>query len=154
MALVLVCLAPSARALAQAQQQALAQAAAQAQQQCYALMYRDTNAYAQCIRNLRNSPSATPLQKLGAEYFGFVGALSYMRVGHTNSEQIAWEFLRAFRQTQKRVGVADAALCSTVPGDCTVRMAQTRAMEAAPPPKAQSMRMQCINAICKLVPVP
>jgi len=126
-------------------------AAMAAQEKCYRQMYRDSNAYAQCLRDMRSEQLKSPLKKLGIEYFGFVGALSYMRVGHINSEQIAAEFLQAYRQTQKKVGISDSALCSTIPGDCTVRMAQTREMEAAPP-KQVSMRMQCIGKACRMVP--
>jgi hypothetical protein len=114
-------------------------------------MYRDSNAYAQCVRDLRNAQERSPLKKLGIEYFGFVGALSYVRVGHLNSSQIAGEFLKDYRRTQKQVGISDRALCSTIAGDCTVRLAQTREMEAAPP-KQTGMRVQCINRICSMVP--
>ena len=138
-------------AKADAKQEVIANAAAAAQEKCYKQMYRDSNAYAQCLRDMRSAQLRSPLKKLGIEYFGFVGALSYMRVGHINSEQIAAEFLQAYRQTQKKIGISDSALCSTIPGDCTVRMAQTRDMEAAPP-KPVSMRMQCIGQVCSMVP--
>jgi hypothetical protein len=154
LAAVLLCQSPWALALPAADQQTIAAAAARTQEQCFKLMYRDTNAYAQCVRNLRDAESSSNLKKLGIEYFGFVGALSYVRVGHLNSSQIASEFLSGFRQTQKKVGISEAALCSTVPGDCTVRIAQTREMQATPPPKQHSLRMQCMDSICKLVPVP
>ena len=133
--------------------QTIAASAGVAQAQCYHHMYRDPNAYAQCLRELRQAQAAAPLKKLGVEYFAFVGALSYMRVGHMNADQIAAEFLQAFRQTQKQLGITDAALCSTVPGDCGVRLAQTRAMEAAPPTPV-GMRMQCQAGACRLVPAP
>lgn len=126
-------------------------AAALAQSQCFKEMYRDTNAYAQCLRNLRDASGKTAYERLGTAYFGFVGALSYMRVGHLNSEQIASEFLIDFRVRQKKIGLSDAALCSTVPGDCTVRIAQTKAIEAAPV-KAKAMQMRCVGGICKLTP--
>lgn len=154
LASLLLGLAPQAWAQAAAHQQTVAAAAARAQTQCFRLMYRDTNGYAQCIRDLRRAQAGSPWDQLGTEYFGFVGALSYMRVGHLNAEQIASEFLKDFRLTQRRLGMAEAALCNTVPGDCTVRMAQTRAMQAAPAPQARSLRMQCLDRICQLVPTP
>jgi hypothetical protein len=126
-------------------------AAALAQTQCFKEMYRDTNAYAQCLRNLRDASGKTASERLGTAYFGFVGALSYMRVGHINSEEIASEFLIDFRVRQKKIGLSDAALCSTVAGDCTVRIAQTQAIEAAPV-KAKAMQMRCVGGICKLTP--
>jgi hypothetical protein len=64
-------------------------------------MYRDTNAYAQCLRNLRDANGKTASERLGTAYFGFVGALSYVRVGHFNFEKIASEFLADFRAQQK-----------------------------------------------------
>jgi hypothetical protein len=135
-----------------ARQQTISDAAAAAKEKCYKHMYRDTNAYAQCLRDLRHAQNGSSLKKLGVEYFAFVGALSYMRVGHMNSDQIAAEFLKDYRLTQIKVGISDAALCSTIPGDCTVRMAQTHEMEAAPPPKPVSMRMQCIGRVCSMIP--
>ncbi len=135
-----------------ARQQTIAHAAHQAQEQCFKHMYRDTNAYSQCLRELRDAQGAAPLKKLGIEYFAFVGALSYMRVGHMNADQIAAEFLQDYRRTQKKVGISDAALCSTVEGDCTVRLAQTREMEVTPP-KPVGMRVQCNGKICSLVQV-
>lgn len=143
--------APAWAAQPDARQQVIAQAAAKAQVQCYKHMYRDTNAYAQCMRDLRLAHQNSPVQKLGIEYFAFVGALSYMRVGHLNADQIAAEFLKDYRVTQKKVGIGDAALCSTVAGDCNVRLAQTRELEATPP-KRVGMRVQCIGQICSMVP--
>lgn len=147
----LLCQTPGAWAKPDARQQTIADAAAMAQEQCYKHMYRDANAYAQCLRDLRQALSGSPLKKLGVEYFAYVGALSYMRVGHMNADQIAAEFLKDYRLTQKKVGIKDAALCSTIPGDCTVRMAQTQEMEAAPP-KPVGMRVQCIGRVCSMAP--
>jgi hypothetical protein len=148
---VLYCLSHKALALSATGHQIIADEARKAQEQCFKQMYRDTNAYAQCVRDMRNAQARSPLKKLGIEYFGFVGALSYARVGHMNSSQIAGEFLKDFRQTQKQVGISDGSLCATIAGDCTVRIAQTREMEAAPP-KQTGMRVQCINRICSMVP--
>jgi hypothetical protein len=151
LAAVLLCQTPGAWAKPDARQQTIADAAATAKEQCYKQMYRDTNAYAQCLRDLRNAQNGSLPKKLGVEYFAYVGALSYMRVGHMNADQIAAEFLRDYRLTQKKVGISDAALCSTIPGDCTVRMSQTQEMEAAPP-KPMGVRVQCIGKVCSMVP--
>jgi hypothetical protein len=150
MAMVLCLFAQGALALSAADQETIAEQARKAQAQCFKQMYRDTHAYAQCVRDLRDAQAQSPLKKLGIEYFGFVGALSYVRVGHMNSSQIAGEFLKDYRQTQKRVGISDRALCSTIAGDCSVRIAQTQEMEAAPP-KQSGMRVQCVNRICSMV---
>lgn len=141
-----------AGALSSADYQTISQAAALAQHQCFKEMYRDPNAYSQCIRDLRNGEKKSVLKKLGIDYFGFVGALSYRRVGHLNADQIAAEFLKAYRPVQKNLGLSDEVLCSTIPGNCTVRIAQTRQMEAAPPARRE-MRMQCVDKICSMTPV-
>jgi hypothetical protein len=151
LASALCCVSANAFAVSETAHKTIAEEAHKAQEQCFKQMYRDSNAYAQCVRNMRNEQSRSPLKKLGIEYFGFVGALSYMRVGHMNSSQIAGEFLKDYRQTQKRVGISDHALCNTIAGDCNVRLAQIREMEAAPP-KQTGMRVQCINRICSMVP--
>jgi hypothetical protein len=144
---------PCAWAKPDARQKTISDAAAAAKEQCFKQMYRDTNAYAQCLRDLRHAQDGSPLKKLGIEYFAYVGALSYMRVGHMNADQIAAEFLKDYLLTQKKVGISDAILCSTIPGDCAVRMAQTREMEAAPP-KPMGMRVQCVGRVCSMVPAP
>jgi hypothetical protein len=135
-----------------ARQLKISEAATATRKQCYTEMYRDSNAYAQCIRNARDAHANAVLAKLGAEYFGYVGALSYMRVGHQNAENIAAEFLQAYRITQKKVGISDAELCRTIPGDCTVRLAQTAELLTSPP-KQVAMRVQCIARACTMVPI-
>lgn len=150
--IVMLPIAAPASETENARQMKISEAALTAQTQCYREMYRDSNAYAQCLRNLRNANAKSLLTKLGVEYFGFVGALSYMRVGHMNSDQIAAEFLQAFRATQKKVGISDVDLCKTIPGDCSVRLAQTAEMLASPP-KQVAMRVQCIAKVCSMVPI-
>lgn len=132
-------------------QHSLEAASKEAQDLCYTLIYRDTNAYAQCVRKLRDEKKAKPLEALGVTYFGFVGALSYMRVSQEGTDQIAYEFLQSALGMQKKLGIGDEALCSTVPGNCPVRMAQGRQLMANPPQKIP-MRMQCVAGVCRLVP--
>jgi hypothetical protein len=140
-----------ANALTATEHQTIADAAAQTQSQCFKEMYRDPNAYAQCVRNMHAAEKKSPLRRLGIDYFGFVGGLSYMRVGHMNADQIAAEFLQTYRPAQKKLGISDEALCSTIPGNCSVRIAQTKEMEAAPP-KRTGMRVRCIGKVCSIVP--
>jgi hypothetical protein len=132
-----------------AQLTALRQAARQGQEQCFTQIYRDTNAYAQCIRNLASSHAAQPMEQLGVYYFGFVGALSYMRVSQAGVEPIAHEFLKSFRKIQKSSGLSDAQLCASVPGNCEIRIGQTLAMERAPAP-VQSLRPVCQAGVCRI----
>jgi hypothetical protein len=133
-------------------QKVLEAAARESQDACYKHIYRDTNAYAQCVRDLREAKKSKPLEALGVTYFGFVGALSYMRVSQAGTDQIAYEFLQSAQRQQKALGIDDQALCSTVPGDCVVRLAQIKQLQANPP-KPVPMRMQCIAGVCRLVPV-
>lgn len=132
-------------------QQALEAAAKESQDACYKQIYRDTNAYAQCVRDLRAAKKSKPLEALGVTYFGFVGALSYMRVSQAGTDLIAYEFLQSAQAQQKKLGLDDLALCNSVPGDCTVRIAQAKQL-LANPPKQVPMRMQCIAGVCRLVP--
>jgi hypothetical protein len=133
--------------------QVISDAAKNTQDMCFKMMYRDVNAYSQCIRNQRDQKNSSAAQRLGAAYFGFVGGLSYMRLSHVNATYIANEFLQSYRPLQKKLGISDADLCSTVPGDCTMRIRQTNEMRASPPPPAPSMRMLCQGQNCRLVPV-
>jgi hypothetical protein len=134
-----------------AQFDALHQAAAQGQEKCFTQIYRDTNAYAQCIRNLASSHAAQPMGQLGVYYFGFVGALSYMRVSQAGVEPLAHEFLKSFRKLQKSAGLSDAQLCASVPGNCEIRIRQTLAMERTPAP-VQSLRPVCQAGVCRIEP--
>jgi hypothetical protein len=137
--------------LSAANRQTIADAASLTQERCFKEMYRDTNAYAFCIRTLRNDFRQDSYRLLGAEYFGFVGALSYMRISQSAALSIAAEFLPHFRSTQKRLKISDEDLCSVVPGNCTERMAQMLAMERQRP-APQRMRMRCEARVCRLEP--
>jgi hypothetical protein len=134
------------------QLQQIKEAALQAQDLCFKEMYRDTNAYAQCIRNLRQQYEKQDFKSLGTEYFGFVGALSYMRVSQMGAEPIATEFLKSFRANQKRLGLNDDVLCTTVPGNCAIRNQQMRDMEKSPKQLAP-LQVKCEGGVCRITPV-
>ena len=131
--------------------QTLEAAAKESQDTCYKHIYRDTHAYAQCVRDLRAAKKNKPLEALGVSYFGFVGALSYMRISQAGTDQIAYEFLQSVKSQQKALGIDDQSLCSTVPGNCAVRTAQAQQIMAHPPAQVP-MRMQCVAGVCRLVP--
>jgi len=134
-----------------AQFDALRQAARQGQEQCFTQIYRDTNAYALCIRELARTHAEQPMEQLGFLYFGFVGALSYMRVSQAGVEPIAHEFLKSFRKIQKSTGLSDAQLCASVPGNCEIRIGQTLAMERAPAPAPmRALRPVCQAGVCRI----
>ena len=141
----------SAATLSAHKQQVLEAAAKESQDACYKHIYRDTNAYAQCVRDLRVAKKSKPLAALGVTYFGFVGALSYMRISQAGTDQIAYEFLQSAQIQQKKLGIDDQALCSIVPGDCVVRIAQGNQL-LANPPRQVPMRMQCVAGVCRVVP--
>lgn len=103
------------------------------------------------MRDLVEPEKSRSYKRLGTEYFAYVGAMAYVRVGQAGAEQAAVEFLKKYRSTQKRLGVDDKSLCATVPGNCTVRIAQSKAMEAAPP-KAAAMGVQCLGGVCRIAP--
>ena len=126
--------------------------ALQAQDLCFKEMYRDPNAYALCIRNLRQKYEKEEFKSLGAEYFGFFGALSYMRVSQMGAEPIAAEFLKSFRANQKRLGLSDGTLCATVPGDCVIRNRQILDMEKSPKQQVP-LQVKCEGGVCRIAPV-
>ena len=138
--------------LSNANRQAIAEAASQARERCFKEMYRDTNAYAFCIRALRTEYKRDPYRLLGVEYFGFVGALSYMRISQSAAQSVAGEFLPHFRSTQKQLKISDEDLCSVVPGNCVERIAQTGKLELERP-ASKKMRVRCEMGICRLEPV-
>ncbi len=134
-----------------AQLKALREAAVQAQEKCFTQIYRDTRAYAVCVRELARVHAAQPIEQLGVLYFGFVGALSYIRVSQVGVEPIAHEFLKSFRKIQKSIALSDAQLCARVPGNCELRIGQTLAMERTPSlaPSA-SLRPVCQAGVCRI----
>ena len=141
---------PAHRTLTDQQKNTMAESAKLAQDRCYGHIYRDANAYAQCLRDLVRPEASDSFKRLGIEYFAFVGALAYVRVSQQGSEGLASEFLHKFRLTQKALAVSDDDLCASVAGNCATRMAQTRQMEAAPI-KAPTMRVHCVGQTCRLV---
>lgn len=117
----------------------IAEAALEAQGRCYRLIHHDTFAYEACLTELLAGEKKAGPRRLGIEYFGFVGALNSARLGMLGAQDTAWTFLQRFRATQKKLRIADASLCATVPGDCEVRIARMKLMEKSPPsrqPKA------------------
>lgn len=123
------------------------------QSQCIHYMVSDTSAYAQCVRDLRKKQSKDAYSALAVDYFGYVGAMSFLRVKTIGADTIAAEFLGKFRPQQKKLHISDSDLCSTVPGDCSARIAQTLAMEKSPQP-AMAKRVQCQAGVCRFVEQP
>jgi hypothetical protein len=111
-------------------EQQIAAAASAAQASCHARIHHDTYAYESCLLDLLRAERRTSSRRLGIEYFGYVGAMNSARMGMLGADETAQEFLTRFRRTQKRLRIDDLSLCRAVPGDCGVRIAAIRQMEA------------------------
>ncbi len=99
------------------------------QQQCYGLIHHDTDEFAQCVNErLRDRRLKAP-QRLGTQYFGWVGAVNSMRIGMPGAREAAVQFLSPLRAMQRRLQLSDAELCRSVPGDCVARTARMLQME-------------------------
>ena len=128
----------------------IAEAARAAQTTCHPRIHHDTYAFEACLVELLNAEQRPSPRRLGIEYFGYVGAMNSERMGMEGASLTAYEFLRRFRVTQRKLHVDDAALCSTVPGDCEVRLARMKAMQAAPEfrhpaPRDRSTELQHVH---------
>jgi hypothetical protein len=110
---------------------ALAEGAQQAQARCYRLVHDDTNEFGTCVRELAQQQRSAA-KRLGIDYFGWVGAMNSARMGMRGADETAAEFLARFRAAQNALGVDDATLCASVPGDCKARIARIRQAERKP----------------------
>ena len=118
----------------------LKRGAAYAQAQCQGRMHEDAYDYGDCIDALLAKRARVDAENLGMEFFAWVGAVNSSRMGLKGAEDAAFNYLRLFRQTQKVLGLSDAALCASVPGDCTARLARMRQMEAEAAAPAQDRK--------------
>ncbi len=103
-------------------------AASMAQKQCNDLMHDDADEYVACVdalgQEVRGKGHSAQYQRLGIAYFGWVGAVHWARVGLPGADEAARRYFLRFQPLQKQLKLSDEALCSTVPGDCKVRLAQ------------------------------
>jgi hypothetical protein len=93
---------------------------------CASKIHFDTYSFDRCINQMAAGYKKDDLARLGIEYAGFAVALTTMRVGMTGAEDSARYFYWRYRPLQKKLDVSDQRLCATLPGDCTIRIAQTR----------------------------
>jgi hypothetical protein len=112
------------------------QAALRTQQQCQMLLHHDAEDFVDCVDDLIKPHRKPTLERLGVEYFGWVGALNSARMSFPGANDAADRYLRRFRKTQRQLRITDDALCTTIPGDCLSRNARMLQMEALPPVKA------------------
>lgn len=104
-------------------------AALQTQAQCYPLIHHDTNEFADCVARRLADRRMKPEERLGTQYFGWVGAVNSLRMGMPGAVEAAGRFLGPFRAGQRRLRISDDALCSVIPGDCVARNARMLQME-------------------------
>ncbi|MBX3653511.1 MAG: hypothetical protein KF686_04955 [Ramlibacter sp.] len=133
-AIVLAC---AAGAHARTDMAEVALAARDTQTRCQMKLHHDAEEFVDCLDDLLKPLAKPTAHRLGIEYFGWVGALNSARMSLPGAMEAADRYLRRFRKTQKALRVADEALCRTVPGDCTQRIARMRQMEAEPPMNSQ-----------------
>ena len=104
-----------------------------AQSRCYPFMHDDATQYASCLNALlagvKGKDPIAQQQRLGIAYFAWVGANSSARMSLPGAEAAARAFLPRFRKIQRQLHLADAALCLSIAGDCTARLAQMTQME-------------------------
>ena len=107
-----------------------------AQQQCFMKIHFDTFAYQDCLVMLANDHSGNKPIELGIYYFGYVGAMDSVRTGMYGSKNTAWYFLNKFQKIQRSLLIDDKLLCTTVPGNCDIRISQIVEMAKSPAPKS------------------
>lgn len=106
----------------------IAAAANHAEQQCNALAHDDTDEYESCTDALfaavKGKGAVATQQRLGIVYFGWVGAMRWVRVGLPGAEQAAKRYFLQLRPLQQQLKLGDEALCPALAGDCKARVAQ------------------------------
>jgi len=108
--------------------------AEKAQQQCFMKIHFDTFAYQDCLVLMAKEEVGNKPRELGIYYFAYVGAMDAVRTGMYGSYNTAWYFLQRFRKIQRTLGIDDRSLCTTVPGNCDIRLSQIEQMRKMPQP--------------------
>ncbi len=110
-----------------------AQASLAARESCQRLMHEDAVEFRKCADSLlaQNHPKATAdrYDRLGIAYYAWLSSTSAAKNGLPAAQQSALHFLGLFRPLQRALHVEDRALCTTIPGDCTARLARLALME-------------------------
>jgi hypothetical protein len=105
---------------------------------CASKIHFDTYSFERCIDQRSLQFKKDDLARLGTDYAGFAIALSTTRVGMTGAADTARYFYWRYRPLQMKLGINDQDLCGTLPGDCTIRVAQTAAFaKTTRPPKSK-----------------
>lgn len=112
--------------------------AEEARSLCAQKIHFDTYAFERCMDDLAKKSGKDDLGRLGIEYAGFAVALSTTRVGMEGAEGTAQHFYWRYRPLQKKLGIDDVSLCTCLPGDCRIRVAQSIALSKGPKPKTSA----------------
>lgn len=100
--------------------------------ECAPKIHFDTYTFNRCIDQRFRQYPKNAIARLGTGYAGFAVALSTTRVGMPGAEESAQYFYWRYRPLQLKLGIDDATLCSSLPGDCAIRLAQTAAFAKKP----------------------
>ena len=93
--------------------------------ECAPKIHFDTYTFNRCIDQRLTKYPKNAIARLGTGYAGFAVALSTTRVGMPGAEESAQYFYWRYRPLQLKLGIDDATLCNSLPGDCTIRLSQT-----------------------------
>lgn len=105
---------------------------------CNNKIHFDTYAFENCVNNFAKQYNRDDMNRLAVMYAGFAIALSNTRTGMTGAEDTAQHFYWLYRPIQKKLGIDDMTLCSIIPTDCKIRVAETRALAKQPRPQKSS----------------
>lgn len=100
--------------------------------ECAPKIHFDTYTFNRCIDQRLAKYHKNDIARLGTGYAGFAVALSTTRVGMPGAEESAQYFYWRYRPLQLKLGIDDATLCSSLPGDCAIRLAQTATFAKKP----------------------
>lgn len=103
---------------------------------CNNKIHFDTFSFENCVNKYAQQYKRNDLNRLAVTYAGFAIALSNTRTGMTGAEDTAKHFYWLYRPIQKRLGIDDMTLCSIIPTDCKIRVAETH--ELAKQPRSQN----------------
>lgn len=119
--------------------------ASEARESCAAKIHFDTYAFDPCIEKLSQRYKKDDLSRLGTEYAGFAVALTTTRVGMPGAEDSAKHFYWRYKPLQEKLGISDLDLCESLPGNCKIRIAQTREIAKEPRPKKSVTRKPSVD---------
>lgn len=112
---------------------------------CNNKIHFDTYAFENCVNNAAKKYKRDDTNRLAVTYAGFAIALSNTRTGMTGAEDTAKHFYWLYRPVQLKLGIDDMALCSIIPTDCKIRVAETRELARQPRPQKSSADLKQVD---------